>query len=662
MFKETIGEEYLFFHNSKDFAQPTVVEGLLQYHIPIDPAFLHFVSERTTDELASYWINKVAKEISASFYVRSQRKLPQQFSNSRIGGEETIFDYGLFLTTSIALNLINEEEAKDLKMLIEKGALSPLTVLGSNPRIFEVIDRLHDVCFYLRFIEVALSHSLILAEENDRVTKALLSEDIAKADSQTYLEIVSKILSMEPNEPNRYLKIRDRLERLPLRIGTRIVDGSHIRNITEVLETIYKEEKMIVAPSEIPNPGAFIKLTGIDVLRKLNEPSIVIEALNEIRSYTARPRPANIIKTHSLFPGEKAIITVETFRKENQSISQTTSVIDETSEDAERNLADEANFENSSSDERTRESSYSYGINAKATWGWGSAGGSYNASNTGKSVAKRTSKNISKALRRQVSKVSNNRSINIETSSTKNVEESNRYSIVRTIENINVSAPLNFWFRQLNQTSVSLTSMTDCRLIISWDLESLPIVTNLESFPDVFRKEFVKKTKGDIDKITSDLYGDVLKVLEGFGAAGVEDTSLIERSEYVDDPKIPRYQIKEELGGYYTPKDGLGFPEKLPFYGLLTNVDINTIKTEGVHVDCFIAQESNGLDHYSETLQEESGISQSLTNRHKNLLCTVVEEAIGLLRQEKDTEAKQKIFENILIPIVNSSGSDFEGE
>src|SRR5262249_20659409 len=162
----------------------------------------------------------------------------------------------------------------------------------------------------------------------------------------------------------------------------------------------------------------------------------------------------------SLFPGEKAVLTIDTYRKETSTYALTSSVLDTSSKEAEQALAKEINNSAIYNNEESRTSSYSIGVEAKATWGFGSAGASASMSGSSRSVARRTVSNADKSISNQAMKVSNNRSIKVDTTSTQSLETSERQSVVRTIENINVSKPLSFVFYQLTQKVISLTTIT----------------------------------------------------------------------------------------------------------------------------------------------------------------------------------------------------------
>lgn len=672
-----INDETIYLKNDK-FEQkihPSIVEGVVLYQRPIDsPAikamFTSIIKDElsmTQEQLVKTWNQQVARRISNSQYVNNERKIPQYYNSVEQNKYEAIFDFIFFVNSAKLLSLITPEQSEDLLNLKELGASTDIDIITSIPSIQINLDSLYHFCFNQEFTNKALKYQLINKDEHTEISNLLSSLDPYVSNGQDYQNKVIEVLNRPSGDNLRYDEIRIRLETVYVKVGGELIDGASNHSLEQKLNEVTMNTGKVISPSDIELETGNYSLVESTILSQLNEPTVTLEVLHELRSYTAQPMPGNTIKTHSLFPGEKAVITIETFKKSSTNLAQTTSVADETSTKAEESLANEANFENTYNQESNRNNIYKSSIKAKATWGWGSAGGSYEQSSTSKNIAKRSKKNISKALKRQVSNVSNNRSVKVETSSTIASESSEKHSIVRTIENINVSAPLNFFFKQLVHTTVSILSITDCRLVIKPSLASPPLVTNLESFPDFFRKNFFDNSSSSLQEQNSAnteiklLYQKIVDDLLEFGKSSIESSpKLVKKDTDILDSEIPRYQVeagdvkKLNLNELKQPVENL--PEELAYRGLLSNVDVFTMKTEGVHVSCFVDTESKGLDKYSSALQDEEARARKIAND----LSQVENRTLGIILKEFENSAsiddKIKVMKELLIPYMQSKG------
>ena len=107
---------------------------------------------------------------------------------------------------------------------------------------------------------------------------------------------------------------------------------------------------------------------------------------------------------------------------------------------------------------------YKVGVEAKASWGWGSASVSAQVSGGTNSAREEFAKNITNAVQKHVSKASAKREIQVNTSYEVKTQTGEETSIQREISNINVGATLNFVFRQMNQEFISILHLVDIRI------------------------------------------------------------------------------------------------------------------------------------------------------------------------------------------------------
>jgi len=382
------------------------------------------------------------------------------------------------------------------------------------------------------------------------------------------------------------------------------------------------------------------------------------------------------VKTHSLFPGEKAVITIETFSKETIKEDMTSSVLDSVNRQSETSLTEEINAEDRYNKVIKRTSSFSVGTKATGNWGWGSANLSTENDHAAENISKSAVTNINKALKRQTAQVSNKRTVKVETNNSYYAEESSKQSIVRTIENINVSRPLNFVFRQLCQLYFTLTTIKDLRIVFRLSPAEIEgVVASLQELPEMLQAILEDNAAGK--KKVQQIYDKVVQVAKDMAEQKDEDGS---KAKFVVESNIEslivekRFRINEDLINFYRwesdpestnhapataakmAMDLSMFPAKtiLPYEGVLLREELNILKTDGVVVECFLSHCSEGLDEYSAHLQAETNKRRCLENavlQEKALQMRLAREIVA----EKDA-TKAELFEKLVSSMRGGSG------
>ena len=359
-------------------------------------------------------------------------------------------------------------------------------------------------------------------------------------------------------------------------------------------------------------------------------PKILFFEKLQISNFLGNYGAGRVIKTFSLFPGEKTKISIKTYEKtietESQKRNVGSSILDSVTEEAaidfENSIATESSskYEESESDilNSQRDLSKKEGEgSANVLWGLvkaGGKGGSESESEqTGewgtRSAREEFAKTVSNALFKHSARASAKRDVEINTSSEvsseTSTEKGSEQSIERVIENVNVSRTLNLVFRQMVQEFVSVLHLTDVRIAL-YDESSGP---------------YPQYSINELDQFLDDYFIDSPKT------RAIVKNSIIRELYYIfnyqDEPR--QFLDKVTLKFPEENSEGLGisFPESIEYLrikkdqkdrltdreyievpGVILKENIITMRTEGVVVDAFLGQ-GECLDAYSQGLQTE---------------------------------------------------------
>lgn len=645
---------------------PTVVEGTIQYRLPIDPADYDMLRPEIRSQLSlseqdllSAWVEFCKTALWRLPQVQLMPRIRKLYQEG-VPYDSIVVDVDHFLGTAEQLAVITPSE---------KASLQEIWQIRPQSRFFDELDNyalkqnfwgIQYLDYHINFVDTALKRAKITQEQADTIIKALLALSPVGLTLPTVRKTINDILG----DNLGYSRIQKDLESMYVNVGGAFINVYDPDAISSDLDNLRGMGK-VLAPGFDVVPLDTIRLIDLDKLAIYNVPEISVEALRNVVSFGGALGQGNVIKTHSLFPGEKAVLTIESFSKEASSYVLTSSVLDSTSNEAENSLAREVGATNSWNKESSRTSSFSVGIEAKASWGTGSAGGSANYSGSASDLSKSASSSLEKAVRNQANKVSNNRSVKIDTTSTRTTESSLRQSVVRTIENINVSRPLNFVFRQLTQEILTLFTTRDIRVSMRPSVVDNGKVGQLQEIPDLLRNYFF------IEKVPDDLinkyYTSVVNCARDLGGQDM----LNNRTEFLEsyptsDPKSPRFRVNN-LRGRKLPTDSLTrinsdlsslskeFEKENGVYfdGYLNDVTRYVIKTEGVYVDCFLS-ETEGLDEYSSELQIQAIEQKKLDNAITSAKVDALSLAGQLVKSATTVEEKLRAFEQIVVPTLRA--------
>ena len=374
------------------------------------------------------------------------------------------------------------------------------------------------------------------------------------------------------------------------------------------------------------------------------QPKIMFFEKMKISTFLGNYGAGRVIKTFSLFPGEKTTISVRNFKKVTQTETETvnvgSSILDSVTEEAavdfENSILSETGFKyeeseadilNSQRDHSKEDKSGS----ASALWSLGKASGRTVSESdqevTGewgtRSAREESGKNISKALQKHSSRSSAKRDVEIntssETSSESTEETEKERSITREIENVNVSRTLNLVFRQMVQEYISVLHLTDVEIAL-YDETAGPYpkysIRELDQFLDdyfldnpatratirngiirelYFVFDYLDRPRQFLELASLELPVQSIDELDGL--------SLPERVEYLRVRKDMRERLEDR--------------EFIEVQGVVLQENVISMRTEGVVVDAFLGQ-GEALDVYSQGLQSEAVRELILRNDHRD--------------------------------------------
>jgi hypothetical protein len=372
-----------------------------------------------------------------------------------------------------------------------------------------------------------------------------------------------------------------------------------------------------------------------DVVNRLNR-LILVESYR-LSSYLGRYGAGRTLKTFSLLPGEKTKISVKTYTKTETDAKNASSVLDsftnESADDFEKSMADEQ------SNKKNYDESFNYkvGVEAKASWGWGSASAAGQVSGGTNAAREEFAKNITNAVQKHVSKASAKREVQVNTSYEVKTQTGEETSIEREIANINVGATLNFVFRQMNQEFITLLHLVDVRVGYF----------KVDTVNGVERYTYREATLPELDALLRDVIVDarrqevratILYQLSNIFDYKDRQHVFVEEEPLRDrDGKIVPYSSYLRVRKDYTSNyvdEASGTQIKVP--GIIMAANSSVLRTEGIIVEALLGH-GDGLDAYSHGLQEEAVRARMVENAGAELEQTISKFALKIV-QTNDVE------------------------
>jgi hypothetical protein len=369
-------------------------------------------------------------------------------------------------------------------------------------------------------------------------------------------------------------------------------------------------------------------------------PALLLVEYYRLSSFPARYGAGRTIKTFSLLPGERTRIRVSTYKRTAETASRSSSILDSTSDETESEFERSIQGEQTRRDNNSRAFEYHADVEAeaKASWGWGSVSVTASAGVKGTSNAAREefAKNVATAVSQNGARASSRRDVQIDTSLDVKLEAGEEQAIERELENVNVSRTLNFVFRQMNQEFVTLLHLVDIRVaFFNGFAESRAEVPlpELDQLLDTY--VLPEHRQAVLDAITGELQGIV-------DHTGTVRADLVESVTLTGTDPMTYLRVNTNATSTYG-SGVAGPPISVP--GVILNADTHVMRTDGVVVDSFLGL-GNGLDDYSQGLQEEEVRSRRLQNDLRQAELDRLQLAVSLV-QSGDTagvDLYQRVF------------------
>lgn len=358
------------------------------------------------------------------------------------------------------------------------------------------------------------------------------------------------------------------------------------------------------------------------------KPKILLFERIQLSNFLGDYGAGRVLKTFSLFPGERTKISVRTYQRTSESRNAGSSILDsvttEAAEEFEASIATESSAKYSQSEldilYSQKEQSEGSG-SASALWGLAEADVSVALASetTGewgtKSARESNLKVVGEALQKHSARASAKRNVEVNTSTAATSESGEESGIERVIENVNVSRTLNLVFRQMVQEYVSVTHLTDVKIAL-YDGSNGPYpqysLHELDRFLDDYfstRSEHRSTIRNGIIRELAYVFDYLDRPVQFLEKArleipqepvqGLEGVPLAETVEY--------FRVNKSLRQSVEGSDHIEVP------GVILDVRRITMRTDGTVCDGFLGQ-GQLLDPYSEGLQVESVRERQLAN------------------------------------------------
>ncbi|MEU1972121.1 hypothetical protein ABZ477_10720 [Microbacterium sp. NPDC019599] len=491
-----------------------------------------------------------------------------------------------------------------------------------------------------------LSYSI--PESTNHVGLSVICIDVDQGDlNAETLELLRE--NVEAKHPERPRPVPPDLDITGLTIvpkGPRMATVDSVAAVAEVYQE--NASSFIYAPAE-----GMLGFTGdFDIIVPTPHPpdrvfpKILFFEKLQISTFLGDYGAGRVIKTFSLFPGEKTKISLKTYQKTKQTEEATvnvgSSILDSVTEEAavdfENSIQSESSnkFTDSEADilsSQKNHSSKEGSGGAKVLWGLveanGSGASSSSSEETGewgtRSARENFAKTVSNALFKHSARASSKRDVEINTSSehtsTSSAEQGSEQTIERQIENVNVSRTLNLVFRQMVQEYISVLHLTDVKIAL-YDESPGPYpqysMYELDRFLDAYFADDEEVRTRILEGIIRELFFifdyqdepqpfleqvDLTFPLRSIAVAG-HVIALPGRVGYLRVNKSLRTRLADH--------------EFIEVPGVVLQENVITMRTDGVVVDGFLGSggdpEAGLLDSYSASLQVQTIRGMELKN------------------------------------------------
>ncbi len=360
-------------------------------------------------------------------------------------------------------------------------------------------------------------------------------------------------------------------------------------------------------------------------------PRILLVEIYRLTTYLGDYGAGRTIKTFSLLPGEKTQISIKTYKRTTEESAKASSILDSFSEQSSDEFEDSVQKEQSDKQQNSENFAYHAEAEAECSWGIGSAKVSGGVSGGSSSSREEFVKNVSSATTKHATAASSKRDVQINESSSVKVEEGEETSIIRTIENINLSRTLNFVFRQMNQQYFTFLHLVDVRVAFFNDdpekkreVALCDLDTLLESYID--QKYWIQVRERIIKQLEN--------ILDYTGSPAKDFILARKTPDKKNNYFIINTRYETAWMDYLIP-------------GVVMSVQKNVMRTDAVIVEALLGR-GEALDDYSKETQNEAVRAVSLKNDSLHGAVERENQAQKIVTEEN--EKASKIFERVFPP------------
>lgn len=330
------------------------------------------------------------------------------------------------------------------------------------------------------------------------------------------------------------------------------------------------------------------------------------------------------VKTFTLLPGESTTISLKTWQSTEESIQESSSIIDSHEQSARDRFADKVQNETTDKATKSKTEEWHVEAEAKASWGFGSAKVSGGGSGEYHSGREQFARQSSEAITEHAAEASSKRELSVSSSSEKTTESGSESLIERTISNVNVRRVLNFVFRELNQTYVTKFHLKDIHVAFtngqynSW--REVPLSGLRQLLTETLQSNQVDKAAQQILRVAGTVFDHddtAVQVLDKVTINATGDGVTIEPA------------ARDGNGDFQAPEDDMYYRfrpgplnqqnESNPVDGVLLRETAITMRTDSVVVEALLGQ-ADALDQYAMEIQQAAATKESLANTREQLI------------------------------------------
>lgn len=324
------------------------------------------------------------------------------------------------------------------------------------------------------------------------------------------------------------------------------------------------------------------------------------------------------LHTYTLLPGEQCEIYVNTTTVDSK---ETSSILDSFDSQSEQNYNDEVAKQETNQESSKELQQINAHASARGSMGFGSAKGSADFSSTVQASRDAYAEKMSRSLSKHAATQSAKRIVKVDTTEHA-TSTTNTSSVKRKIQNINNNRTLNFVFRQLNQSFVSIRHLVDVKVaivektvddtgtVVSYLYDEYP----LTKLNDAFKLHINPKAHEKIEEIILaqlyffDFKGEKRKVYDTKRSGNDRYHRFVHCYTKYDKKDMQSCQKDLKLAD----EDNCSEPIIVP--GYILDVQEHIMKTNGVVVDALLGR-NNALEPHLLRMQEQEYIAKALENR-----------------------------------------------